>query len=72
MNKCGAFLICLLSLFFGAVAASQAEPSAPVSVTTWNYKIKCPVSLMVDAKISSTSAGNVTIKYVFSTRFETS
>lgn len=71
MNKCGAFLICLLSLFFGSVAASQAEPSATVVVTPQNYQGKCPVSLMVDAKITSTSAGNVTIKGVFSTGFET-
>ncbi len=71
MNKYGTFLICLALLFFGVVVASQAEPSATVSVNPPTYQGKCPVSLWVDAKITSTSAGNVTIKYVFSTGYET-
>jgi len=71
MNKYGMFLVCLITFFFGVVAVSRAESSAIVSVNPPNYQGKCPVSLMVDAKITSTSAGNVTIKYVFSTGYET-
>lgn len=71
MNKYGAFFLCLLSLLFGAVVTSRAEPSATVSINPPTYQGKCPVSLWVDAKITSTSAGNVTIKYVFSTGYET-
>jgi hypothetical protein len=63
--------MCLALLFFGAVVASQAEPSATISVSPPSYQGKCPVTLMTDAKITSTSAGNVTIKYAFSTGYET-
>jgi hypothetical protein len=70
MNKYGMFLIYLLSLFLGTIAISQAEPSATVSVNPPSYQGKCPVTLMVDANITATSAGNMAIKYVFSTGYE--
>jgi hypothetical protein len=70
MNKYGTCLICLVLLFFGAVVV-QAEPSATVSVDPPSYQGKCPVGIMVNANITATSAGSMTIKYVFSTGYET-
>jgi len=68
MNKCATFLICFVSLFFSSVNISQAEPSATVSVNPPSYQGKCPVTVMVDANITATSAGNIAIKATFWTR----
>jgi hypothetical protein len=65
MVKFGAILLCLISLLFAGVVTSSAETSATVTVEPSSYEGKCPVTVMVNGKITSTSAGDVTIKYVF-------
>lgn len=61
----------IVSLLLAGVVASYASSSAVVSLDPPTYQGKCPVSIMVKAKITSTTAGAVNFGYIFSTGYKT-
>ena len=71
--KYAAILVLTVAFLCSGLAISQAETTATItSIDPLGYQGKCPITIKIHGKITSTSSGDVGVECVFSDRYETS